>query len=393
MVYDWAPRLSPGQVTNLLVDIYMAQYSPAAGNSLRSEEKIVPMLWGPPGVGKTDAVKNASHIIAEKLGRKLVECTHISPTVFRDILSHPYDYFIFCDIKLERYEYSDLIGLPYFREASGIHYTDWYPPKWVAALGLDGIAGILFFDELTNAAPDAVKCAMEAIYEKKLGDIVFSPYVMIVAAGNPPEYSSVARSLPEPLMTRLAHIWVSVSPEEWIAWARENGVSESIIRFIEKNPDKISVPWLNAVPRTWAILGKAIRIKGLEKWERTLAVSLTGIDPFMEEKEQTAISDTIEVALRLAEMYRRARTFKAKLDLFKKLIETIHLALGSEYKYAVISKIGDTLKHDDHIGEIVRSYYSSICREMSPECKWFIEFNEAIIRYNIEERRLEEDEI
>lgn len=388
MVYDWAPRLSPGQVADLLVDVYMAQYSPAAGNDLRSEEKIVPMLWGPPGVGKTDAVKNASRIIAEKLRRKLVECTHISPTVFRDILSRPYDYFIFCDIKLERYEYSDLIGLPYFREAAGIHYTDWYPPKWVATLGLDGVAGILFFDELTNAAPDAVKCAMEAIYEKKLGDIVFSPHVMIVAAGNPPEYSSVARSLPEPLMTRLAHIWVSVSPEEWIAWARENKVSESIIRFIEKNPDKINVPWLNAVPRTWAILGKAVGIKGLEKWKRILAVSLTGIDPFIEEKEQTTISDTIEATLRLAEMYRRARTFKAKLDLFKKLIETIRLALSSEFKYAVISKIADKLEYDDHIGEVIRAYYSSICRNMSAECKWFIEFNEAIIRYNITQEEM-----
>ncbi len=381
MVYEWAPRLSPSRVTEFIKDIYLAQYAPGAGENLRPEEKIVVMLWGPPGVGKTDSVKAASIELAGLLGRRYIDCNSVTGELFRSILAEPEKYFVFCDIKLERYEYSDLVGLPSFRSLGDIHFTDWYPPKWVAVLGLKGVAGILFLDELTNAAPDAVKCAMEAVYEKKLGDIVFSPHVMIVAAGNPPEYSSAARSLPEPLMTRLAHIWVDIGVDEWIEWARRNGVDDTVIEYLRRNPEKINVPWLNAVPRTWAILGKAVRNNRLAQWRRELALALTGINPFIAE-EKTGISDIVEVTARLASMYRRARTLKAKLELLEKLIGMTDAPVEAEYKIAIISKIASALKDDMMLEDTLYIYYTYNCVK-SNNCEHLLRFADTVIEINV----------
>ncbi len=385
MVYDWAPRLSPSRVVDLIIDIYMEQYSPGNTPRYKPEERIVLMLWGPPGVGKTDSVKKASWIIASMLGREVVECNHITPKLFEKIIGDPSKYFIFCDIKLERYEYSDLIGLPNFRETGeGIHYTDWYPPKWVAVLGLRGVAGILFFDELTNAAPDAVKCAMEAIYEKKLGDIVFSDHVMIIGAGNPPEHSSIARNLPEPLMTRLAHVWVEVPVEDWIRWARENGVSSEIIEFISENPGKLYIPWLNAVPRTWSILGKAINSEKLYEWKETLSQALVGVNPYREKTLREEVSEVIEAVDRLVLMFSRARSLKGRIEVLWKIIRVVSGEMDTEYIEAALSRISRMLSDSEQLYEILRSLYKESCLGGDEEkCSLLLSFSDRIINSEI----------
>ncbi len=385
MVYEWAPRLSPSRVVDLIIDVYTEQYSPRSISRYRPEERIVLMLWGPPGVGKTDSVKKASKTIASILGRELVECSQITPKLFEKIIGDPSKYFVFCDIKLERYEYSDLIGLPNFRETGeGIHYTDWYPPKWVAVLGLPGVAGILFFDELTNAAPDAVKCAMEAIYEKKLGDIVFSDYVMIIGAGNPPEHSSVARNLPEPLMTRLAHLWVEVPVEEWIRWARENDVSREVIEYISENPGKLYIPWLNAVPRTWSILGKALRSERLSKWKETLSQALVGINPYEEKTLKEEVSEVIEAVDRLSLMFSRARSLKARIEVLWKIIKIVVEEMSLEYMEAAISRISRMLTETEQLFDLLYTLYSESCLGGDDEkCSLLLRFSEKIIDANI----------
>ncbi len=385
MVYDWAPHLSPNRVVESIMDIYEEQYAPGREGAYRAEERIVPMLWGPPGVGKTDSVKKASQLLAGKTGRELIECNRIDPLLFRNILGNPSHYFIFCDVKLERYEYSDLIGLPYFREtAEGIHYTDWYPPKWVAVLGLSGVAGILFFDELTNAAPDALKCAMEAIYEKKLGDIVFSDNVMIIAAGNPPEHSSAARNLPEPLMTRLAHIWVHVPAGEWIAWARENGISEEIVKYIEENPGKLYIPWLNAVPRTWSILGIAVNSGRLAKWANELSMALIGTNPFAEKTLQEEVSEVLEAIERLVVMYSKATSMKARAEALWEILRIIADEVSDEYVAAAIARISKLMSRSEQLYDILHMLYRQSCMGGDEElCKLLLKFSERIVKSQV----------
>ncbi|MCB1639409.1 MAG: AAA family ATPase, partial [Thiothrix sp.] len=79
------------------------------------------MLWGPPGVGK-------SQLVAQ------VGARHQAPVL---------------DIRLSQMEPSDLRGIP-FREGGRV---EWAIPAMLPDAGRHGERGILFLDEITSAVP------------------------------------------------------------------------------------------------------------------------------------------------------------------------------------------------------------------------------------------------
>ena len=79
------------------------------------------MLWGPPGVGK-------SQMVAQRAARHAVPVT---------------------DIRLSQMEPSDLRGIP-FRVGE---HVEWAVPALLPDAGRHGAEGILFLDEITSAPP------------------------------------------------------------------------------------------------------------------------------------------------------------------------------------------------------------------------------------------------
>ena len=81
------------------------------------------MLWGPPGVGKSDAVR--------QMGARF-SCKVI-------------------DIRLNIREPVDLRGIPVPNAKTGT--TKWYTPDELPNVDRDGEEGILFLDEINTASP------------------------------------------------------------------------------------------------------------------------------------------------------------------------------------------------------------------------------------------------
>ncbi len=94
---------------------------------------------------------------------------------------------------------------------------------------------ILFFDEITLGEQDDIqKAAYEIILERTIRDGMWKlpPNVRIVAAGNSENESTVAQDLPAPLFSRLAHVYIDTTPEQWMQWASMSGIHPAIIGYI-----------------------------------------------------------------------------------------------------------------------------------------------------------------
>ncbi len=96
------------------------------------------MLWGPPGVGK-------SQLVAQVAAR------HAVPLV---------------DIRLAQMEPTDLRGIP-FRD--GRHVV-WSVPAALPDAERHGPRGILFLDEITSAVPTVTAAAYQLILDRRLGE-------------------------------------------------------------------------------------------------------------------------------------------------------------------------------------------------------------------------------
>ncbi len=191
------------------------------------------MLWGPPGVGK-------SQIIAQVAAR------HAAPMI---------------DIRLSQMEPSDLRGIP-FRVDNGV---EWAVPAMLPDAKRHGAAGILFLDEITSAPPSVSAAAYQLILDRRLGAYEVPPGWAIFAAGNRQGDRGVTYTMPAPLANRFSHFEVEANLDDWVAWAYENHIDERLIGFLRFRPERLFDfdPAHNPVafpsPRSWEFAHRALQ--------------------------------------------------------------------------------------------------------------------------------------
>jgi hypothetical protein len=190
------------------------------------------MIWGPPGVGK-------SQIVAQ------VAASHDAALV---------------DIRLSQMEPSDLRGIP-FKNGDKV---EWAIPAMLPDVELHGEAGLLFIDEITSAPPSVSAAAYQLILDRRLGEYRVPERWAIVAAGNRQGDRGVTYSMPAPLANRFSHYEVSVNLDDWAVWAYHNHIDERIIAFLRFRPDLLFDfnPEHNPVafpsPRSWEFSHRAL---------------------------------------------------------------------------------------------------------------------------------------
>lgn len=211
------------------------------------------MLWGPPGVAKSEGVAQ----LAKKLDAVLV------------------------DVRLSQYDSVDLRGFPGVAKDTG--QTVWHPPSTLPFVGNDAFPDdkliILFFDELNSASPAVLAPAYQIINDHRCGEHVFKDNVRIICAGNRETDRGVTTRMPLPLANRMTHAEVGPDVDGWCAWAQKEGLPPVGIAFIRfrkpllmtfdpSKPDKAF-----ATPRTVA---KAMRYYASDMPEEVKMAAMAG---------------------------------------------------------------------------------------------------------------------
>jgi hypothetical protein len=201
------------------------------------------MLWGPPGVGK-------SQIVAQ------IAAKHAAPVI---------------DIRLSQMEPSDLRGIPFRAENT----VEWAVPSILPNAERHGAQGILFLDEITSAPPSVSAAAYQLILDRKLGEYQVPPGWAIFAAGNRQGDRGVTYTMPAPLANRFSHFEVETHLDDWVAWAYKNSIDERIIAFLRFRPellfdfDPAHNPVAFPSPRSWEFAHR-----GLQKFGNSPALLL-----------------------------------------------------------------------------------------------------------------------
>lgn len=191
------------------------------------------MIWGPPGVGK-------SQLVAE------IANQHNVPLV---------------DVRLSQLEPTDLRGIPFKVEGM----VEWAVPRLLPDAERHGPKGILFLDEITSATPAVSAAAYQLILDRCLGEYRVPPGWVIFAAGNRQGDRGVTYSMPSPLANRFTHFTFDVNVDDWVTWAHLNGIDERVIAFLRFRPELLFDfdPTIEQVafptPRSWEFAHHALQ--------------------------------------------------------------------------------------------------------------------------------------
>lgn len=193
-------------------------------------------LWGPPGVGKSDIVKQ----IGESLNAPVI------------------------DVRLSLWDPTDIKGIPYFNATTNT--MEWAPPAELpsaeAAAKYEQI--ILFMDEMNSAAPAVQAAAYQLVLNRRVGTYKLPDNVLLVAAGNREADKGVTYRMPAPLANRFVHLDLRCDFDDWAQWATDNWIHKDVVGFLTFSKkdlydfDPKSASRAFATPRSWSFVSELL---------------------------------------------------------------------------------------------------------------------------------------
>jgi MoxR-like ATPase len=161
-------KLTPNKLVQVLSPIY-------------SSDRKIPtvMLWGQPGVGKSDAIRSLAKNL-EKTTKKEVRIQDVRLLLFNPV---------------------DLRGIPV--ADANKEFAIWLKPKIFDMDASDKIINILFLDEISAAPPTVQASAYQLTLDRKVGEHKLPDNCIILGAGNRVGDKGVAYKMPTPLANRM----------------------------------------------------------------------------------------------------------------------------------------------------------------------------------------------
>lgn len=204
------------------------------------------MLWGSPGIGKSDIARQYADTNypllkdnLEKLAKLLEKAedpdhqyTMEEYEEFKDSLIDQDSNFI--DFRLSQIEPSDLRGIPIPVKLyldmednrileSELHLYKSYKTEtavvWAAPEVLKlhkNWKGVIIFDEINSAMPIVQAASYQLILDRRVGEMVLPDNALILAAGNRETDGGVTFPLAVPLRDRMTHIEMVPDFQDWI---------------------------------------------------------------------------------------------------------------------------------------------------------------------------------
>lgn len=237
---ETAPTNIPTMPVGKLVDKLSNAYSRLIAQNLPVKTMPSVMLWGAPGVGKSQAVRQ----IAEEIRNNTGKTVHVT------------------DVRLLLFNPIDLRGIPTANADKTL--AVWLKPQIFQMDGSAGAVNILFLDEI-SAAPQSVQAAAYQItLDRVVGEHKLPENCIVIAAGNRTTDKSVAYKMPKALANRLLHIQIEVSFRAWKEWAIQGGVNGKVLGFLSFRQsylmgfDPSSDDLAFATPRSWEMVSNLL---------------------------------------------------------------------------------------------------------------------------------------
>ncbi len=226
------PNMSVEKIVDTLSRAYCEVI--ARGESVKLLPSV--MMWGAPGIGKSQAVRQIGDAIRAKTGKTV----HVT------------------DVRLLLFNPIDLRGIPTANEDKTL--AIWLKPQIFQMDESDRVVNILFLDEISAAPPSVQAAAYQITLDRVVGEHKLPDNCIVIAAGNRVTDKSVAYKMPKALANRLLHIEVEGSFESWQRWAVKNGINRRVLGYLSFRRDRLfgfrqdSDDLAFATPRSWEMV-------------------------------------------------------------------------------------------------------------------------------------------
>lgn len=201
--------------------------------------KLVPMLAGSPGIGKSDVIRS----IAKEFRLKVI------------------------DMRLSQCDPTDLLGFPTVDKETGkagYRPMDTFPLEGDAIP--DGYNGwLLFLDEMNGASKAVQMAAYKLVLDREVGQQKLHPHLAMIGAGNLDTDNAIVNAMSTAMQSRMVHLEMGVDHEAWLEWASGAHVDYRVISYINFKPDELYKfnpdhdDKTFACPRTWEMVSKLIK--------------------------------------------------------------------------------------------------------------------------------------
>lgn len=230
----------PSMTVNKTINYLSKAYCAVINNNIPIKKLPSVMLWGPPGVGKSQAIRQLAKIIEDDTGKKSV----------------------ITDVRLLLFNPIDLRGIPTSNADKTL--AIWLKPQIFQMDDSEDIVNILFLDEI-SAAPQSVQAAAYQItLDRVVGEHKLPENCIVIAAGNRTTDKSVAFKMPKALANRLLHIEVEGNFKAWKQWAIRSGINPKVIGFLSFRQnylmgfDSSTEDLAFATPRSWEMVSNIL---------------------------------------------------------------------------------------------------------------------------------------
>jgi hypothetical protein len=284
-------------------------------HALSTKEPI--MVWGPPGIAKSQVPFEAARILEgmteEKWG--------------------------VVDIRLLLLEPSDMRGLPYVDQGDN---CQWAPAPFFPTDPES--KGIIFLDEITAANQTLQKAALQLVQDRTVGEYKLPVGWLVVAAGNRVKDRGGLAKMPKPLENRFMHVEMKPDLEGWVAWAyTAQTVPSDIIAFnrwkgnVLYSMSEDSVAW--PTPRSWEKAGKALI--NYEKQQAVVSKYLANSSELKkydvtvnDDEKKESFSNMIRLAMQGYVGQGLASEFMAYREIYKDLPNPEDIISGKSFDFA-----------------------------------------------------------
>lgn len=209
------------------------------------------MVWGPPGIGKSDIVRQVADTLYGKPTTK-----GKAPSWHRDV-----DYFI--DLRLAL---MDPTGADF---RFPIVDTKTQTVRWITSneFPRDG-RGIILLDEIPQAAATIQAGASSLILDRRIGTYRLPDGWALIGTGNRDTDRAATHKMPSHIANRFTHLNLEVDAQDWIQWSLANGINPMVSAFIGFRPELLHKfdPAQKAypTPRSWRFVSRLLESDKLD---------------------------------------------------------------------------------------------------------------------------------